>query len=204
MSGTIDWNNHEHDDREISITIMMICYWTYNFDYHHYFSIIFLASRYVTLTQTASYSISLIHETSNTIIVWSRFMKAMRSRSKSIRWIDIIITATTIIIWVVVSFFLGGLETTNWSSTIISHHQSSVIRYTDHWSTEARFAAGEFKSPWVPGGITFATKLEGEVESWKTLKDVEIIRMVTVKLYGLFEEHGRNRCQRVLIILSLY
>ena len=92
---------------------------------------------------------SLIYETSNTIILSSLFMKAMRSISKNIRFIEIVITATA-------------------TTIIVNHH---------HWSTEARFAAGEFKSPWVPG-ITLATKLEGKVESWKTLKYVEIIRMV--------------------------
>ena len=32
MSGMGDRNNHKHDDHEISITFIMICYWTYKFD----------------------------------------------------------------------------------------------------------------------------------------------------------------------------
>ena len=107
MSGTGDWNNHEHDDHEVSITIMMICYWTYNlikFDSHHYlYHLSSLSVLSLSHKQHHTPS-SLMHETSNTIILSSLFMKAMRSRSKNITLIDVIISVTNIIIWVVVSF----------------------------------------------------------------------------------------------------
>ena len=80
---------------------------------------------------------SLIHETSNTMILSSLFMKAMRSRSKSITLIDIIITTTTIIIWVVVSLFLifSSLFGACNHQLVIHHHQSSsVISHQIHRS----------------------------------------------------------------------